>query len=124
MSGNTLLYVIFALGVIVGGIIFSATFRVKFFKGLRKFIGQLGSGAKKQNKHYQQDEQPNKKAESIDSGRVQHIYKRTHTSRICETCKGSGRVYKKASPLIEGAIGYKPKVIDCPDCNGEGIIYN
>ena len=45
------------LGILFGGLLFSGSFRKKFFKGLRKFIAQLGVGAKSYNRHYQKSSQ-------------------------------------------------------------------
>ena len=128
MTGDLGIYIIFALGVLVGGILFNKDFRQKFFKGLREFLGQIGQGAKEQNRLYNEGRREPSRRESSASTRekpeVQHIYKQVHTSKVCETCQGSGRVYEKASPLQEGAPGFKPRAITCPECEGEGKVWS
>ena len=43
-------WIMYALGVLTGGLIWSPTFRVKFFKGLRKFLAQISKGAEDMNR--------------------------------------------------------------------------
>jgi len=130
MTGDMGTYVVFLLGVLVGGIIANKDFRYKFFKGLRKFLAQLSSGARNYSERYsegrdRQTREPTRaRAQTREAPEVQHIYKQVHTRKECSTCEGSGRVYEKASKLQEGAPGFKPTAIDCPDCDGEGQIWN
>ncbi len=127
MTGDLGTYIVFGLGILVGMILGNKDFRVKFFKGLRGFLAQIGRGAREQNKRYSGEPKSERKeysAPAREKPEVQHIYKQIHTSKTCPTCNGSGRVYEKVSPLQEGSLGFKPKTITCPDCNGEGIIWN
>ena len=128
MTGDLGTYIVFALGILVGGILFNKDFRQKFFRGFRGFLSQIGRGAREQNRLYgggrREPSRRESSAPARDKPEVQHIYKQVHTSRTCETCQGSGRVFEKPSPLQEGAPGFKPKVIDCPDCGGEGRRWN
>lgn len=41
-----------AIGILIGGILFNKDFRYKFFRGFRKFLGQVGTGARALNKTY------------------------------------------------------------------------
>lgn len=128
MSGDLGTYIVFVLGILVGAILFNKEFRTKFFEGLRRFLGQIGRGAREQNRRYTKEQRSELRRESAAPARekpeVQHIYKRVHESKVCPACQGSGRVYEKASPLQEGAPGFKPKAITCPDCEGEGRVWD
>ena len=130
MTGNLGTYIVFVLGILVGGILFNKEFRVKFFKGLRGFIGQLGRGAREYNRKYEEQprdyrrETDNIRREVSSQPEVQHVYKRVHNSTVCSVCQGSGKVYEKASPLQKGAPGFEPKAIDCPECKGEGRVWD
>jgi len=120
-------YVIFALGVLVGGILFNKDFRYKFFTSFRKFLGGVSRGAQDMNRRtgvyggrarQEHREPPKEKPE------VQHIYKEVHQRVTCPMCQGSGRVYEKVSKLQEGAPGHKPRAITCPECEGEGKVWS
>lgn len=127
MTGDLGTYIVFALGILVGGILFNKDFRYKFFKGLRGFIGQLGRGAREYNRRYEgkpRTEVRDQAQPTNSRPEVQHVYKRVHESKVCPACEGSGRVYEKGSPLQEGALGFKPKAITCPECQGEGRVWD
>jgi len=127
MTGNLGTYIVFLLGILVGMLLGNKDFRYKFFKGLRGFIGQLGKGARDYNQRYmgRRGSEPGRYVPpSENRPEVQHIYKRVHENKVCPTCEGSGRVFKKVSPLQEGAPGVKPVPITCPECNGEGRVWD
>ena len=42
MSGGLGIYLVFVLGIIVGGVLFSKDFREKFFRGFRRFLAGVG----------------------------------------------------------------------------------
>lgn len=126
MTGDLGIYIVFALGVLVGLILGNKDFRYKFFKGLRKFLGNVGRGADNLNRTYTRQEGKKREYTPLlnKQSEVRHIYKQIHTQETCPTCVGSGKVYEKTIPLKEGAIGYKPEAITCPQCGGEGRIWN
>lgn len=47
--------IILAIGFLFGGLVFSKDFRVKFFKGFRSFISNIGKGAQEQSKASQKE---------------------------------------------------------------------
>ena len=53
MTSNLGIYVVFALGVLLGGLLFNKDFRYKFFKGFRKFLGQISRGARNYSQKYE-----------------------------------------------------------------------
>ena len=127
MTGGLGTYVVFALGILVGILVGNKDFRYKFFKGLRGFLGQLGRGARSYNEQYRSRRSEPRRTSSApvrERPEVQHIYKRVHENRVCSTCEGSGRVFARVSLLQEGAPGFKPKAITCPDCEGEGRVWD
>ena len=129
MTGNLGTYIIFALGILVGGLLFNKDFRYKFFTGFRKFLGGVSKGAQDMNRRTgmgggYRKEQPQRRQELKEKPDVQHIYKEIHIRKVCPTCDGSGRVYEKVSKLMEGAPGYKPRAITCPECEGEGKVWS
>ena len=128
MTGNIGTYIVFGLGVLVGMILGNKDFRYKFFKGLRGFLGNVGKGAKDLNTSYRggssQYRKPTDTSALEDKPQIQHIYRKVHAEKECLTCKGSGKVYRKVSKLQEGAPGYEPEAIDCPKCNGMGLIWD
>jgi len=127
MSGNLGIYVVFLLGILVGVILGNKDFRYKFFKGLRGFIGQLGRGARAYSKRHGGGNAGGDVAHrdiELAKPKIEHVYRRTHSSKPCPTCKESGRVFEKVSLLREGAIGLKPTSITCPTCSGEGRIWD
>jgi hypothetical protein len=124
MTGDLATYVIFALGILVGCIVANKDFRYKFFKGLRGFLANLSEGARSYNRSYKEGRRIAPRERIEDKPNVQHIYKQTHTQKICPTCQGSRRVYKKTSLLMEGAPGYKPEAIDCPTCDASGKVWD
>ena len=130
MTGDLGTYIIFGLGVLVGGLLFNKDFRYKFFTGFRKFLGGISKGAQDMNMragsgggNYRR-EQPRHREEVKEKPDVQHVYKEVHQRKVCPICEGSGRVYEKVSKLQEGAPGYKPRAIMCPGCEGEGKIWS
>ena len=128
MSGSLGTYVIFALGILVGILVGNKDFRYKFFKGLRRFLGGISQGARSYSERNSSGDRNNPKREILNPPRlrpeVQHIYKQVHENRVCSTCEGSGRVFAKVSLLQEGALGFKPKAITCPECEGEGKVWD
>ena len=127
MTGDIGTYIVFALGILVGGILFSKDFRQKFFKSFRKFLGSVSKGAQDMNKRTS-DYGSNKKQEykklPKEKPEVQHIYKEVHQRVACSVCQGSGRVYEKVGSLQKGAPGCKPRIITCPECEGEGKVWS
>ncbi len=117
--------VVFALGILVGGILFSPDFRVKFFKGLRHFLAGIGQGARRTNDQYSGRSSSCKSKETpSDKPEVQHIYRQVHTPRVCPMCEGRKTVPAKTIPLQEGAPGYKLRMVTCPICEGEGKVWD
>ena len=130
MTGDLGTYIVFGLGILVGGILFNKDFRQKFFKGFRKFLGGVGRGAQDLNTKHGKKSYRVKRDEAghivevKEKPEVQHIYKEVHQRVVCPVCQGSGRVYEKVSKLQEGAPGFKPRVITCPECEGEGKVWS
>lgn len=114
--------VVFFLGVLVGGIIFSPTFRVKFFKGLRKFLTGLGQGARNYSAR-QQGSKIRTRTEQDYHPEVKHRYTQTHHLINCENCDGSGRIPRKLPPMVDASL-IKNKTDECPDCEGTGKVYD
>ena len=118
-------WLIFGLGIFLGMLLANKDFRVKFFKGFRGFLAQLNKGARVANRQATgQSNNPQVVTSQTPEKEIQHVYKQVHTSKPCPLCKGSGKVIEKVSPLIVGAPGLVPKPITCPNCNGEGVIWN
>ena len=130
MTGDLGIYIVFALGILVGGLLFNKDFRQKFFKEFRKFLGQVGRGTRDPNAQYEKKSYRVKRDESgriievKEKPEVQHVYKEVHQRIICPVCQGSGRVYEKMGKLQEGAPGFKPRTITCPECEGEGKVWD
>ena len=129
MSSDLGTWIVFVLGIIVGGVLFSKDFRIKFFRSIREFLGQISAGAREMNRRQSGSTGRSGRRENCQGqdGRInhiQHIYKRTHHPKVCPTCGGSKRVYEKVNPLQAGAPGFKPKALDCPTCDGEGRIWD
>ena len=126
MTGDLGTYIVFALGILVGGLLFNRDFRQKFFVGFRKFLGQVGRGAQDMNKRCSgRTEARREHKEPVrEKPEVQHVYREVHQRVVCPVCQGSGRVYEKVSKLQEGAPGFKPRAITCPECEGEGKVWS
>lgn len=112
--------IIFALGIIVGGVLFSRDFRQKFFPAFRKFLSGIGRGS---NRTYRT------RIESRNASRQRNEYepapRPTPKPRIidCPTCDGIGKVQKELPPLMKGAPGVQEKWVTCPTCEGSGRVY-
>jgi hypothetical protein len=118
-------YIVFGLGILIGAIGANKDFRVKFFKGFRKFLGGVGKSTHNLDRQYGQGKVVSGKTQKQkEEPLVQHVYREVHQRITCPVCGGSGRVYEKVSKLQEGALGYKPEAIDCPECKGEGRVWN
>lgn len=131
MTSDIGIYLIFTFGILAGAILSNKEFRVKFFKGFRKFLGQIGQSADRVNKGYSSESDPsyhhrkeNKEKEKEDRRNIRHVYEVKHKRVECSTCNGSGRVMKKVSPLMEGALGYRKETFICPECKGEKYVFD
>ena len=149
--GNLSIWLIFVLGIIVGGVLFSKDFREKFFRGFRRFLSGVGKGnisrassgarietrsAPRQRNEYEPAPKAKPKIIACPTcdgvGKVQKELPPIMKGGIgvqekwviCPDCEGSGRVFEKPSPLQEGAPGFKPEAIDCPTCGGEGKVWD
>lgn len=101
------LVLLLALGVILGGIAFSPTFRRKFFAGLRRFISGIGG---------QQTRTPTTQ-EPEDRTKVRRI--RTIHMVTCPVCKGKKRIPKKLPAIADQSLA---PLIPCPTCGGTGEV--
>lgn len=97
------------LGILMGGIAFSASFRKKFFVGLRKFIGGMGSGQKSNTSV------PN----TTDEKHVKRNYVRTIRLVTCPTCRGKGKVRKRLPAIADSSLA---GFVICPTCGGSGEV--
>ncbi len=124
MSGSLGIWIIFILGIIVGGVFFSKEFRTKFFTGLKKFL----SGVSKTNlntRNKEREQKPPIQREYEQKG--EHIYVHHIEEKekifVCPTCKGSGQVYENVPNIIKGAPGFNQRIQECPTCKGSGKVY-
>ena len=105
------------LGILLGGILFNKTFRVKFFKGLRHFLAGLSRGAQ------QQGDRSKGKVTRNPHPDVEHRYIHTHHPIKCTNCDGTGRVEKKLPAMIDENL-IKERTMECPECEGTGKVYD
>ena len=108
------------LGILLGGIIFSSKFRIKFFKGLRHFLIGLSRGARN---YTAQQQGRTIKQPPQSRPEVRHIYEQKHHLIKCETCNGTGRVEKKLPAMIDKKL-LSELMEDCPECEGTGKVYD
>ena len=107
------LVAILLLGILLGGILFNAGFRKKFFVGFRKFLGQLDFGGKKKSKAYEERQD--------ERGKVHRRYIRTHVIVKCPECNGSGWVIRQLPKMVdERLVGNH--LVSCPVCEGTGEV--
>jgi len=126
MTGDLGIYLVFILGIIVGGVLFSKDFREKFFKGFRKFLAGVGKSNMGRTRaeprsapRYLRDQIPPQRNEHEPApGRVPK-------PKIidCPTCEGVGKVQGELPPLMKGGIGIQEKWVTCPTCEGSGRVY-
>lgn len=93
---------------VLGGIAFSASFRRKFFIGLRKFISGIGGkqAPKSQDPGY-----------TDDRSRIRRI--RTIHMIVCPTCKGRKKVPAKLPAIADQSLA---GMVKCPTCDGTGEV--
>ena len=95
--------VLIGIGILLGGIAFSPSFRKKFFVGLRNFIWGKKSSSKK----------------TEDPPEVRRHYTRTIKMVLCPTCKGRKRVPKKLPAIADQSLA---PMVKCPTCDGAGEV--
>jgi hypothetical protein len=129
MTGDMGIYIVFILGIIVGGVLFNKDFRQKFFTGLRKFLGQIGGGAKHMNDQYSRTRSYRTRTEPMRSPTPRDEYNPAPRTipkpKIidCPTCNGIGKVQEELPSLMKGALGTQERWITCPTCEGSGRVY-
>lgn len=115
--GNLSIWLVFILGIIVGGVLFSKDFRQRFFTGFRRFLSGVGKSSGKtrassrsiykQRNEYEPAPKYTPKPKVID----------------CPTCDGIGKVEEELPPLMKEAPGIREKWVTCPTCEGSGKVY-
>ena len=127
--GNLNIWLVFILGIIVGGVLFSKDFRQKFFRGFRRFLSGVGKssgrGSGSQAKEprnvpkYLRDKTPPQRDKYTPAPR------NVPKPRIidCPTCDGIGAIEEELPPLMKGAPGAQKRWTTCPICEGSGRVY-
>ncbi len=113
------IWLIFALGIIIGGILFSKDFRQKFFTGFRKFLAGIGKSNMGRSIS-------GPRQRRIDTRNTYEPAPRTKPKpKIidCPICDGIGQVEKEQIPLVKDGIGVKEEWITCGTCDGSGRVY-
>lgn len=129
MGSNLTIWLVFILGIIVGGVLFSKDFRQKFFTGFRKFLSGVGKtnlnpNNRKTNQNQNQNQNPSNSGQNTQGNIVINVNPaNTSVGKDCPTCKGSGKVVETPNPLMKNAPGYFPKPIICPTCKGSGKVW-
>jgi len=117
------IWLVFVLGIIVGGVLFSKDFRQKFFTGFRKFLAGVG----RSNMGRSMSGASRPRTETRNTLAQRNAYEpapKTKPKIIdCPTCDGTGVVEEKLAPLMKGAPGTREKWITCGTCEGSGRVY-
>ncbi len=130
MNFDYSLLVILALGMLLGLLVASKAFRIKFFKGLRKFLIQLSSGARAYTAQQQRgrgrgggDKGTKRREGQPYPGEVKHRYTHNHHLINCPNCEGTGRLKKKVPKILDSKL-FERQTEECPDCEGTGKVYD
>lgn len=123
MNGNLSIWLIFALGIIIGGILFSKDFRQKFFTGFRKFLA--GVGRSNIGRSMGRTSRPRIEPRIEPRNTYEPAPRTKPKPKVidCPACDGTGVVKEKLTPLMQGAPGAKEKWITCGTCEGSGRVY-
>jgi len=113
----------FGFGLLVG----NKEFRVKFFKELRKFLGQISRGARgeetRRNGGDRQSQQANRE-QDVDKSDIK-IHHYDHIKVKCSTCNGTGMIDPPPQKTINFAqMNNRGHKITCKNCQGEGWVWN
>ena len=126
MTGGLGVYLVFILGIIVGGILFSKDFREKFFRRFRRFLAGVGKGRTsgtrtepRSTPRHLRDQAPPQENEYEPAPRSVPKPKIID----CPICNGVGKVQGELPPLMKGGIGIQEKWVTCPTCEGSGRVY-
>ena len=97
---NVQTWVMLGIGMLFGALIASASFRGRFFRGFRSFLGG--------RKHVEMPPQPRQQQTSRRRRYIQ-----------CSTCRGTGRVVARLPRISDERLA---RWEICPDCKGEGEV--
>jgi len=115
------LLIILALGILLGAIIANKDFRRKFFIGFRKFLVQIGQGARSYSAQQQKGRGESQRKPYPDE--VKHRYIQEHKLVKCPRCGGTGRIPKKMPKLLDEKL-WGEQTEECPNCRGTGKVYD
>lgn len=110
-------WLIFLLGILLGFLLGNKEGRVKFFKGFRSFLGQIGRGAR--GKDTQRNDDRQAQQSNRERSEVHHY---EHTEMKCPICKGTGEVDPPQQKGLDFAAMPRGKVT-CKNCRGEGWVW-
>jgi len=100
---------------LLGAITANKDFRRKFFVGFRKFLGGIGSGQRRSEKRQDQ--------RKLHPDEVKYRYIADHHLVKCPRCGGTGKIPKKMPKLLDEKLWGK-QTQECPDCEGEGRVWD
>jgi len=120
---NLNVLIILVIGIFLGLLAGNRSFRTKFFVSFRKFVAQLGQGARSYSAQQRKGSSGKQVSGRPDAERVKHRYTQEHHLVKCPRCEGTGRIPKAVPNLLDKKL-FGGQTEECPDCEGTGKIYD